>query len=731
MAQYVSLPGIVVASVLLLAGVVYVRSTPGRAFGGVSTSRLSQQRKDRRQRVLLTGATGMIGSHVGRELLRRGYRVFALVRWRSSLFNMRTELPLYDLVYGDVLDQVAMRRIIADVAPHCIFHMAAQAINSEGDKNPELTLRVNVLGTLGILEGVRASGLSPMPRVFFAGSSTVYGLAAERYPLGVPEDGISLEPVSVYGVSKLCGDALMRMYHLAYKVPALTARYFIQIGAGHNHFISIQEFSRQVAMIEKGLLPPVLKHGNLKTYRDMSDVRQSANLSVDLAEKGVPGQSYNMGTGRTVSIESLLQNVVALSKTRVTLESDPSRFRLVDEAVLRANTTKLIAAIGKAPGCDTAEMAQIILDYWRAKVQDDYRQQDTRDHFEPRFPPLPPSPISTPATAAPALGSAVRVLLTGATGMIGSHVGAELLKRGYRVFALVRWRASLMGMAGQLRDYDIVYGDILDQPRLRDILMQVRPQYVYHMAAQAINSEGDRSPDLTLQVNVIGTMNLLEAIRSAGLAPMPRVLFAGSSTVYGLAAERYPQGVPEDGVALEPVSVYGVSKLTGEALMRRYHLAYRIPTITARYFIQIGSGHNHFISIQEFSRQVAMIEKGLLPPVLKHGNLKTYRDMSDVRQSASISVELAEKGTPGESYNVGSGETIEIGALIRVVASLAKKKITLQLDPSRYRNVDEAVLRANVTKLQSAVGSVPRADIQATAQTILDYWRRKVDMDYP
>eukprot|EP01062_Namystynia_karyoxenos_P026689 TRINITY_DN20667_c0_g1_i1.p1 TRINITY_DN20667_c0_g1~~TRINITY_DN20667_c0_g1_i1.p1 ORF type:complete len:783 (+),score=110.43 TRINITY_DN20667_c0_g1_i1:67-2415(+) len=681
-------------------------------------------------RVLLTGATGMIGSHVGRELLRRGYKVYALIRFRSALFNMRDELSQYELLYGDVVDQVRMRQVIAAVRPHFVYHLAAQAIESEGNNNPELTLRVNVLGTLSVLEGIRASQLSPMPRVLYAASSAVYGRVGSSQ--SSPET-TSLVPVTAIGVSKLAGEALSRMYQLVHKIPTVIARFFPQVGAGGVPFTTLQRTAQRIAIAELAGQEHSMRVHGAEDVLDLSDVKQTARIAIQLAEEGQPGESYNVGSGVATSVEELLRHLASLAKVKTEMKFAPKK--IVSAPI--ADVSKLRLVVGNVSTADLRGAVAEMLKFWRAKIKADSATsgKDAAGPSPPRpprhpWPPIEIAPHPIRTTAAPASASApVHVLLTGASGMIGSHVGRVLLDRGYRVFALVRWRSSLLSMAPELEKYDLVYGDILDRTRLKDVVAAVRPKFVFHLAAQSINGEGDKNPDLTLQVNVIGTLNVLEAVRSAGL-PAPRVLFAGSSTVYGLAAAQYPQGVPEDGISLAPISVYGVSKFTGEALMRMYWHAHRVPTITSRFFIQIGAGHNHFISIQEFSRQIAMIELGLLPPVLKHGNLKTFRDMSDVRQSAALCVQIAKKGEPGEAYNFGTGAVISIESLLETVVSLAKRPVTRQVDKSRLRVVDEAVLRANVTKLKAAIGAAPTTDMLDTARTILDYWRKKVYLDY-
>jgi len=329
----------------------------------------------------------------------------------------------------------------------------------------------------------------------------------------------------------------------------------------------------------------------------------------------------------------------------------------------------------------------------------------------------------------------VRVLVTGLTGMIGSHVARELVtKPCYTVYGLVRPRSNLDTLVGILHLVRLVTGDLSDAHRMEDVVAEVQPHYVYHFGAQAINGISYANADLTVDVNVRGTLNLLEGVRRAGLGgfthPRPtRVLLAGSSTEYGRTVDQWEGAVPEH-APLQPVTPYGVSKVATELLGNQYNASFGIPSITARFFIQVGIGGTDSLAMHQFCKQIAMAEVGLQPPVLEHGNIATARDMTDARDSAGVVVALAERGVAGEAYNVGSGYAMSIADLLDTALSLARVKVTTRVDPGRLRAYDEKVLLPDITKVKQLTGWVPATNMTATVSNIRGYWRARVKQLY-
>lgn len=320
------------------------------------------------------------------------------------------------------------------------------------------------------------------------------------------------------------------------------------------------------------------------------------------------------------------------------------------------------------------------------------------------------------------------VLVTGISGMIGSHVARELVKKGcYQVTGLVRQRSNLEALTGILDRVTLVSGDIVDGARMLRVLEQVRPDYIYHFAAQAINGASFDVPGETLDTNVIGTMHILESVRRLGLSS--RILIAGSPAAYGKSTEVQDGPLSED-APLDPVSPYGVSKLAAEKLATQYFLSFGTKVVVARLFIQVGVGGTDSLAIHQFCKQVAMAELGLAEPVVRHGNLATVRDMTDVRDTAPLLIELAEQGLAGEVYNVGSGTGKEMQFILGTVLSLARTPMLAQLDSSRLRAYDERILLANTEKLRSLTPWSPTIDIRSTVEHVLNFWRQRVAIQF-
>ena len=714
-------------------------SSPATAVGAGATC---QTTPGGRPRALVTGISGMIGSYVAKEIIRSGkYDVVGLVRYRSDLSNLAGFLGQIELVYGDITDEGRMREVVKRTCPHFVFHFAAQAINGVSYDSAGLTLDANIKGTFNMLEAVRAAGLTKTTRFLLAGSSTEYGHTADTWDGPIPEKA-PMEPISPYGVSKAAAELLARQYFQSYGMQVVIPRFFIQVAAGGTESLAVHEFSRQIAMIERGLQPPVLKHGTITTKRDVTDMHDSAGVVLKLAEMGVAGEAYNVGSGIAVSTKDILETAVSFSTRKdIKLEMDPTRVRVYDEKVLLSDNSKVRALTGWVPSPDIKKTVSDILVYWRRKVNVRYPVEDGKLAGARKFSSIAER-VETPQPACATVGSRhgvaaaeggrPRALVTGISGMIGSYVAKEIIRSGkYDVVGLVRYRSDLSNLAGFLGQIELVYGDITDEGRMREVVKRTCPHFVFHFAAQAINGVSYDSAGLTLDANIKGTFNMLEAVRAAGLTKTTRFLLAGSSTEYGHTADTWDGPIPEK-APMEPISPYGVSKAAAELLARQYFQSYGMQVVIPRFFIQVAAGGTESLAVHEFSRQIAMIERGLQPPVLKHGTITTKRDVTDMHDSAGVVLKLAEMGVAGEAYNVGSGIAVSTKDILETAVSFSTRKdIKLEMDPTRVRVYDEKVLLSDNSKVRALTGWVPSPDIKKTVSDILVYWRRKVNESFP
>ncbi|MBT7311895.1 GDP-mannose 4,6-dehydratase [bacterium] len=316
-----------------------------------------------------------------------------------------------------------------------------------------------------------------------------------------------------------------------------------------------------------------------------------------------------------------------------------------------------------------------------------------------------------------------KVLITGYTGFAGSHLADLLLETGgYEVFGLRRWRSrteNIEHLAGKVTE---VEGDITDASRMREIISDIKPDFIFHLAAQSFVPTSWKEPDTTLTNNIRGQLNLLEAMRSSG--HKCRIQIAGSSEEYGLVQ---PDEVPitEDN-PLRPLSPYAVSKVTQDMLAWQYFKSYDLDVVRTRGFNHTGPRRGDVFVVSNFAKQVAMIEAGLQDPVILTGNLDATRDFTDVRDMVKGYLLCLEKGEPGAVYNLCSGREIKIGDMLDMLIELSPVEIERKLDPERMRPSDVMVLLGSAAKFHAATGWKPEIEFTKTLKDLLDYWRNRL-----
>jgi GDP-4-dehydro-6-deoxy-D-mannose reductase len=317
----------------------------------------------------------------------------------------------------------------------------------------------------------------------------------------------------------------------------------------------------------------------------------------------------------------------------------------------------------------------------------------------------------------------MRVLITGFTGFVGSHLAEYLITReDVEVFGTHRWR-SRMDNVEHLRDrVRFVECDLRDAGAVRRVLQEVRPDRIFHLAAQSYVPTSWLAPAETLSGNVLGQLHLFEAIRELDLPA--RVHIAGSSEEYGLVL---PDEIPirEDN-PLRPLSPYAVSKVAQDMLAYQYWQSYRLHVVRTRGFNHTGPRRGEVFVTSNFARQIAQIEKGRREPVVSVGNLDSVRDFTDVRDMVRAYWLTLERGAPGEVYNICSGRGYTARQVLDILLGLAQVKVTVREDPARMRPSDVTLLVGDYSKFRNATGWQPTIPFEVTLKDLLEHWRSRV-----
>ena len=317
----------------------------------------------------------------------------------------------------------------------------------------------------------------------------------------------------------------------------------------------------------------------------------------------------------------------------------------------------------------------------------------------------------------------MRVLITGFTGFVGSHLADYLVARGdVEVFGTHRWRSRMDNVEHLRERVRFVECDLRDAGAVRRALRDVRPDRIFHLAAQSYVPTSWLAPAETLGGNVLGQVHLFEAVRDLDLPA--RVQVAGSSEEYGLVL---PTEIPiREDSPLRPLSPYAVSKVAQDMLAYQYWRSYGLHAVRTRAFNHTGPRRGEVFVTSNFARQVAQIEKGQREPVVSVGNLDSVRDFTDVRDVVRAYWLALERGGPGEVYNICSGRGCTARQVLDILLDLAHVKVTVQEDPARMRPSDVTLLVGDCSKFQSATGWRPTIPFEVTLKDLLEHWRSRV-----
>ena len=329
------------------------------------------------------------------------------------------------------------------------------------------------------------------------------------------------------------------------------------------------------------------------------------------------------------------------------------------------------------------------------------------------------------------LESKKRCLITGITGMVGSHLADYILSHtDWSIFGLARWNDDLdninhlLPKINEKERISLIYGDLNDLASLIHVVSETKPDYVFHLAAQSYPQTSFEAPLDTLNTNILGTAKLLDAIRKSSYDPIIHV--CASSEVFGRVPKEY---LPiHEEVPFHPASPYAISKVGTDLVGRYYAQAYGMTIMTTRMFTHTGPRRGDVFAESTFAKQIAMIEQGLLPPVIKVGNLSSLRTWSDVRDAVrAYYLLVTEQPTPGEYYNIGGSFSCTVGEMLEYLVSQSTvPDIKIEVEESRLRPIDADLQVPDITKFKEHTGWEPEIPFEKTMNDLLNYWRQRV-----
>lgn len=306
---------------------------------------------------LIIGGAGFVGPYLENELFKNSPAMEVYV---SKLAHESYPSPKAKVIDLDILDKDLVVKTLAEIRPDWIFHLAAQSSVGLSWKNPKLTVDININGTLNVLEALKE--LDYKPRLLLIGSGEEYG-HIKPHEVPINEEN-NTRPGNIYAATKACSNMLGKIYCDAYDLDIVSVRAFNHIGPNQKPLFVVADFCFQAINIEKGKQKPIINVGNLSAKRDFTDVRDVVRAYVLLMDKGIKGQTYNVGSGRAIKIDDILKTILKYAKVKIDVNIDKSKFRPVDVPIIEADISKL----------------QKILD-WKPEIRLEQTIQETLEHF--------------------------------------------------------------------------------------------------------------------------------------------------------------------------------------------------------------------------------------------------------------------------------------------------------------------------------------------------------------
>ncbi|WP_292463377.1 GDP-mannose 4,6-dehydratase [Methanolobus sp.] len=310
-----------------------------------------------------------------------------------------------------------------------------------------------------------------------------------------------------------------------------------------------------------------------------------------------------------------------------------------------------------------------------------------------------------------------RYLITGANGFCGRHL-AELLSNGDdEVYGISRSIPDILTISHPTVIYEQC--NLIDHTSVFNILKKIKPECIFHLAAESSVASSWKSPINIMNNNVISQINIFEALRELELPT--RIVIAGSSEEYGLINE---SDLPvNEKCCFNPLSTYAVSKVSQDMLAYQYYKSYNMDIVRVRSFNLTGPGRPPTYALSSFAHQIAQIEKNKSKNVISVGNLDVKRDYTDVRDAVKGYYKVALNAKPGTVYNLCSGKAYSLRDLLNILISLSTAELSIEIDYSKHRPSDLPVMQGDNTKIKSEIGWMPEIEIHKTLSDLLNYWR--------
>lgn len=321
----------------------------------------------------------------------------------------------------------------------------------------------------------------------------------------------------------------------------------------------------------------------------------------------------------------------------------------------------------------------------------------------------------------------MKILITGITGFAGSHLAEYILslndQESHEVYGTIRWRSNRSNIAGFENRLKLYECELRDFKSVRETIEYIKPKYIFHLAGHSYVPASFNTPNDTLLNNIIGELNIFEAVRQ--ICPDCRILVACSSEEYGMV---YEDELPiREENPFRPLSPHGVSKVAQDMLGYQYYKSYGLDIIRTRAFNHTGPRRNEIFVASNFAKQIAEAEQRKRIPIVYVGNLDPRRDFSDVRDVVRGYWLALKKGKAGEVYNICSGNALTIRQILNILLDYSRCPIEVKTDPSRIRPSDVSVLLGSYKKFSKISGWEPAIPFEHTLADLLEYWRQRLE----